>query len=112
MRVIYVQGLASQDSPESCAFAGNREGEALTGGGVGPVMSRERHEPLRGAEPLEDERRQHPAVRYGEHRRDPARSETRSMRPSTSYGNREIPRLAQADGAWVRKGNPLRGDRR
>jgi hypothetical protein len=34
------------------------------------------------------------------------------MRPSTSYGNREIPRLAQADGAWVRKGNPLRGDRR
>ncbi len=76
------------------------------------MLSRERHEPLPGAETVEDERRQHPAERYREFRRDPVRSETRGMRPSTSCGNREIPRLAQADGAWVRKGNPTRGDRR
>jgi hypothetical protein len=34
------------------------------------------------------------------------------MRPSTSCGNREIPRLARADGARVRKREPRRGDRR
>jgi hypothetical protein len=106
VKVISVEGLANHDSPESCAFAGNRRGEALTGGDAGPVMSRERHESLWGAEPVEVERRPHPAVRYRECRRDPARSETRYMRPSTSCGNREIPRLAQGVGAWVRKGNP------
>jgi hypothetical protein len=84
----------------------------LTGGGAGPVKSRERHEPLLGAEPVEDERRQHPTERKRELRGDPARSETRRMRPSTSYGNREVLRLAQADGAGARKGNPIRGYRR
>jgi hypothetical protein len=112
VKVIYVKGLANHDSPESCALAGNREGEALIGGGVGPVMSREMHEPLPGAETLEDERRPYPTARYRECRQDPARSETRCMRPSTSCGNREIPRLAQEVGARVRKGNPSRGYRR
>jgi hypothetical protein len=112
VKVICVKGLANHDSPESCALAGNRRGEALTGGGVGPVMSREKHEPLPGAETVEVVRRPYPAARYRECRRDPARSETRRMRPSTSNGNREVPRLAQTDGAWVRKGNPIWGDRR
>ena len=105
MKVICVEGLANHDSPESCAVAGNCLGEALTGGDVGPVLSREIHESLSGAETVEDERRQQLAARYRECRRTPARSETRCMRPSTSSGNRESPRLAQADGGWVRKGN-------
>jgi hypothetical protein len=109
VKVIYVEGLANHDSPESCVVGGNRNGEALTGGGVGPVLSREIHESLLGAETLESERRQHPTTRYRECRRDPARSKTRSMRPSTSCGTREIPRLAQEVGGWARKGNPRNG---
>jgi len=105
MKVLDVEGVATHNGPESCAVAGNCRGEALTGGDVGPVLSRESHEPLLGAESLEDRRRQHPLARYRECLWDPARSKTRCMRPSTSCGNREIPRLAQADGAWVRKGN-------
>ncbi len=109
VKVISVEGLANHDSPESCAVAGDRFGEALTGGGVGPVLSREIHVSLPGAETLENERRQHPTVRYRKCRRDPARSEARRMRPSTLCGNREIPRLAGADGVRVRKGNPSDG---
>ena len=105
MEVLDVEGVATHNGPESCAVAGNCLGEALTGGGVGPVSSRERHEPLLGAESLENRRRQHLRARYCECFRDPARSKTRCMRSSTSCGTREIPRLAQADGAWVRKGN-------
>ena len=112
MKVICVEGVANHDSPESCVVSGNRQGEALTGRGVGPVMSRERHESLQGAETLEVERRPHPALRYRQWRRAPARSETRCMHPITSCGSREVPRLAQVDGDWVRKGNPLRGYRR
>ena len=112
MKVLDVEGVANHSGPESCAGVGNCVGEALTGGGVGPVMSRESHEPLRGAEAVEDARRQHPVARQRERQRDPARSETRRMRPSTSCGNREIPRLARADGAQVRKREPRRGDRR
>jgi hypothetical protein len=33
VKVISVKGLANHDSPESCVVAGNRRGEALTGGG-------------------------------------------------------------------------------
>jgi hypothetical protein len=112
VKVINVEGLANHDSSESCAVAGNCRGEALTGGGVGPVLSRERHEPLPGAETLEVERRQHLAARNRECRWGPARSEARSMRPSTLCGNRESPRLAWADGARVRKGNLRDGGHR
>jgi hypothetical protein len=112
MKVLDVEGVANHDGPESCAGVGNCVGEALAGGGVGPVMSRERHESLRGAEAVEDVRRPHPAAQYCERLRDPARSETRCMRPSTSCGNREIPRSTRADGARVRKWEPRREDRR
>ncbi len=67
---------------------------------------------LWGAETLESERRQYPTPQYREWCRAPARSETRCMHPHTSYGSREVPRLSQVDGDWVRKGNPNRGYRR
>ena len=50
VKVTCVEGVANHDSPESCVGAGDRKGEALTGGGVGPVWSRERHEPLQEAD--------------------------------------------------------------
>ena len=106
MKVLDVEGLANHSSPESCASPlGNHGREALTGGGVGPVLSREMHVKLRGADPLEDRGRPHLGCRYCEMFQDLARSETRCMRSSTSCGNREIPRLARADGSRVRKGN-------
>ena len=109
MKVICVEGVANHDSPESCVVAGNRRGEALAGGGAGPVWSRESHEPLREAETVEIERRPHLTPRYRQRRPAPARSETRRMHPSTSCGNREVPRLARPDGGRVRKRNPSRG---
>ena len=112
MKVICVEGVANHDSPESCVVAGDRKGEALTGGGVGPVWSRESHEPLQEAETVENERRPRLTQRYREVRRAPARSETRCMHPITSCGSREIPRRARPDGGRVRQGNLLRGYRR
>ncbi len=44
--------------------AGNGAGEALAGGGVGPVLSRERNEQLSGADPLGDEGGPHRGARY------------------------------------------------
>jgi len=41
MRVLYGEGLASHTGPESCAGAREGVGEALTGEGVGRVLSRE-----------------------------------------------------------------------
>ena len=48
MKVSYIEDLASHDGPESCVSVGNCEGEALTGGDVGRVSSRERtrHRPI------------------------------------------------------------------
>jgi hypothetical protein len=106
MKVLDVEGLATHNGPESCVTsAGNREHEALTGVRVGRVLSREIHEPLRSADPLEERGRQHRLARYREDQPSSARSPTPSMRASTSCGSREIPRLTRADGARARKGN-------
>jgi hypothetical protein len=107
MKVLDVEGLATHNGPESCAGVGNDTGEALTGGGAGPVLSRERNEPLSGADLLRRWGRPHRGERYREFPASPARSETRRMHPSTSYGNREILRPArQIHGGRVRIGNP------
>src|SRR2546428_14083177 len=103
MQVPYVEGLATHSGPESCAGAGNRDREALTGEGAGWVSSRENHAPrrrvLRGADAVEIGGRPHRARRYGEARQDPARSETPSRHGSNSPGNREIPRPPV--GSWA-----------
>jgi hypothetical protein len=119
VKVLNKQGIAIHLVPESCGVGSNPILEALTGGDVGRVLSREIHVKLRGtdpemgwgAEPLEDGRRPRSTARYRECRRDPARSETPRMRPSTAYGNREIPRLTEADGVSARIGDPIRGSR-
>ena len=52
MQVRNVEGLANRNGPESCVETGDRLGEALTGERAGRVLSREKHELLRGAEAL------------------------------------------------------------
>jgi len=104
VKVICVEGLASHDSPESCASPlGNHGREALTGERVGWVLSRE-STLLRGADAVRRGGRQHRVRRYRKTLLDPARSETLCMHGRTSCGNREILRLAEADGASVRIG--------
>ena len=96
MQVRNVEGIASHNGPESCVGAGNRAGEALTGERAGRVLSREKHDPLRGADAVEVGGRPHPTRRQRKARRDPARSETLRMYGSTAFGNREILRLPVA----------------
>jgi RNA-directed DNA polymerase len=110
MKVSYDEGLATHIGPESCAGAGNRAGEALTGGRAGWALSREIHDPqqreLRGADVLEDDGRPHRERRDGKTRTDLARSETPGMYGCTLCGNREIPPLSESRGLADRIGNP------
>ena len=97
MRQSYGEGVANHTGPESCGVIREGDGEALTGGRAGRVLSREIHAPLReqrvlrGADAVEESGRQDLPGRYREARRDPARSETPSTHGNISHGNREIP---------------------
>jgi len=104
MQVSHVEDLASHNGPESCANAGNRGREALTGGSAGEVLSREITNKLQGADAVDGCGRPHRERRNREMPPDPARSETLSMHPSTSRGSREVPRLTRS-GILVRIGN-------
>ena len=110
MEVLNVKGVANHNGPESCAVAGNRDREALTGESTGWVMSREIRTPLRkqwalrGADAVERSGRQHSTHRYREMRRDPARSKTPCTYRNTACGNREIPRLSVPEGVTDRIG--------
>jgi hypothetical protein len=90
MKESYVKGLANHDGPESCVASGNRRGEALTGGGVGWVLSREKGLTVRDADLLEDKGKQQPTLRFGKERWYPARSETPSRHGNNLRENREI----------------------
>ncbi len=111
MKVLDVEGVAIHNGPESCAAVGNRRREALTGGDAGQPWRRETRL-LRGTDPLVNRGRPYRAGRFRESGTDPARSKTLCMRPRTSYGNREVLRLARvSDGTLVRVGK-LRGSAR
>src|SRR5207249_1664860 len=99
MKESYGEGVASHAGPESCVGAREGDREALTGGGAGRVLSREMHEPLRGADAVEVSGRPYRARRQGEAWSDPARTD-----PSTASGNRESPRSSVAEGAADRIG--------
>ena len=111
MKESYGEGLATHTDPESCGAA--REGgvEALTGARAGRVISRERNF-LRGADAVGRSGRPHPAHRYREMRRDPARSEIPSTYGNTMCGNREILCSPVADGAAGRVGKSKDARRR
>src|SRR6266540_4168012 len=89
MKKSYGEGLATHADPESCGAARESSVEALTGARAGRVFSRERVI-LLGADAVRRCGRPHPAHRYREMRRDPARSETPCTYGNTSHENREI----------------------
>jgi hypothetical protein len=93
MEVLYVEGLASHDGPESCAGSRKAVGEALTGEDAGKALSREKLS-IRGADAVETSGRRDGPARIGERRAGPARSETLRTRGSCLLGNREILWLA------------------
>ena len=97
------EGLATHTDPESCEAAREDRVEALTGARAGRVFSRERIF-LRGADAVRRSGRPHPACRYRETRRDPARSETPCTYGDTSHENREVPWLPAAMAAAGRVG--------
>jgi hypothetical protein len=104
MKVRNIEGVATHNGPESCVGTGNGDGEALTGERAGRVLSREMHDPLRGADAVEEGGRPHATRRQREARRDPARSETLCMHGSTAFGNREISQSPVATSAAGRIG--------
>src|SRR5213594_2331763 len=93
--------LATHIGPESCGAARKSGVEALTGARAGRVSSRESNS-LRGADAVRRSGRHHPARRYRETRRSPARSKTPCTYGNTSFGSREIPCSPTADGAMGR----------
>jgi|SRR5919106_1670640 hypothetical protein len=56
MKVLHGEGVAIHTGPESCAGAGDRTREALTGGRAGRVLSREKGTPSETAGRLERRR--------------------------------------------------------
>jgi hypothetical protein len=104
MKVSYNEDLANHIDSESCVIAGNRGGEALTGGDAGRVLSREKRNSDWGADAVDGIGRQHHVDRYRKIDVDPTRSKTPCMHPSSSCGSREIPRLT-GSGIPVRSGN-------
>ena len=103
MKESYGKGLATHTGPESCGAVCKGGVEALTGVRAGRVFSRESNF-LRGADAVRRSGRSHPARRYRETRRSPARSKTPCTYGYTSRGNREVPCLPAADGAAGRVG--------
>jgi RNA-directed DNA polymerase len=111
MKESYGEGVATHTDPESCGAVCKDGVEALTGARAGQVFSRE-SESLRGADAVRRSGRPHPAHRYRERRRDPARSETLCTYGNTSHENREILGSPAADGAAGRVGKSKDARRR
>ncbi len=89
MRESYVKGLANHNGPESCVEWGDPLGEALTGEGVGWVLSREKGL-VRDADPVWERGKQQPTHRQGKGGWYPARSETPGRHGSNLRENREV----------------------
>ena len=92
MKVHCDEGVATRIGPESCALACEDQGEALAGGRVGWVLSRESTIP--GADPVPPGGRRDDLLRQREWQVGPARSETPCMHASSMHGSREISGLA------------------
>ena len=98
MEVLYVEGVAIHDGPESCAVAREGEREALTGGVWAGLLSRE-IALVQGADAFEWGGRPCCRQRYSEPLVDPARSEN----PGTHADShaREPGGLMIALGSWL-----------
>jgi len=100
------EGVATHIVPESCGIDRKDGTEALTGVRTGQVLSRENRVILRDADAVGGCGRQHPARRYRETRRSPARSQTLCTSGITMHGSREIPGLPTVRGTGGRDGKP------
>src|SRR5262245_15527653 len=103
MKESYGEGVATHTGPESCAVVREGDGEALTRGRAGQVLSREIYAPRRepwslwGADAVEEGGRLRLPCRHHKTRRDPARSESLRTHRHISHGNREIRRSPATD---------------
>ena len=88
MQVLYVEGLASHNDPDSCVGIREGVGEALTGEHAGRVSSREMLID-QGADAVEKSGRQHETARHGERRPTLRGPETSRTRGSHLHGNRD-----------------------
>jgi hypothetical protein len=89
MRVLYIEGVAIHDGPESCVGACEGAGEALTGVHVGRAIEPRHGCP--GCRRCWKSGRQHRRRRYRESPRDPAGSKNLCMRGISMRENREVP---------------------
>ena len=89
MKGSYGEGLATHTDPESCGAACEGWRRSVDRGTCGSgIQTRKDITP--GCRRCKGSGRLHPAPRYRERRRDPARSETPCTYGDTSHENREI----------------------
>jgi RNA-directed DNA polymerase len=99
MQVPYGEGLATHTGPESCVYSRKVIGEALTGGVRAGLLSHERTCKLQGADTVLKVEGNTGCSDIARYRLGLAWSETPGTYTSSLHGNREVPRLAWADGA-------------
>jgi hypothetical protein len=110
MQEPYKKGVAYHLDPESCAGAGNRAGEALTGAHAGQPWSSEITS--LGVPTLYGEGEGH--IQDGvicEPLRDATESETLCMRGNSLHGNRETPKASVTPNAFVADGAAERSEK-
>ncbi len=88
--MLYVEGVAIHDGPESCVVVRESGGEALTRVRIGRAIE-PRNQRNRGADAVTTGGRQHCWQRYRELPADPARSQNHGMYGNSMRENREIP---------------------
>ena len=89
MRAPYIQGLATQDAPESCTGPREGVGEALTGAHVGQAIEPRNHD-FRTPTRLSNAEGNTRLRATGEHSLGPAGSKNLCMRGYSMRENREI----------------------
>ena len=110
MQEPHKKGIANHLDPESCADAGNRVGEALTGAHAGQPSSSEITSP--GVPTLYGEGEGH--LRDGvirEPSRNATESETLGMRGNSLHGNRETPKASAVSNAYPADGGAERPEK-
>jgi hypothetical protein len=101
MKESHRKGVASHPGPESCVGSRKAAGEALTGAHAGWVLS---CEIIATGVPTSFPHggRQHRRMRYRQHPRDSAQSETPGMYGSSTRENRETPSTPVVEGVTGR----------
>jgi hypothetical protein len=105
MQEPHSKGVVTHTGPESCGYAGNSIGEALTGVQAGRVLSRVSScVTVRSADAVENVGRRNCGYRHHEITTDSARSKAPSTLGSSMRRNWEIP---PSTTATVRTVNPM-----